>query len=75
MSSIKSNGKLRGRKRYRCNLCLHQWVDKRGKKTDYKRYYLDWLHKRRTLAEIASILDISIPKLTKNLMLLSGQKD
>lgn len=56
---------MRGRKRYRCNLCLHQWVDKRGKKTDYKRYYLDWLHKRRTLAEIASILDISIPKLTK----------
>ncbi|MEZ5691506.1 MAG: hypothetical protein R3D71_07570 [Rickettsiales bacterium] len=45
LSSIKSNGKLRGRKRYRCNLCLHQWVDKRGKKTDYKRYYLDWLHK------------------------------
>lgn len=56
---------MRGRKRYRCNLCLHQWIDKRGKKTDYKRHYLDWLHKRRTLSEIASKLDISIPKLTK----------
>lgn len=56
---------MRGRKRYRCNLCLHQWIDRRAKKTNYKRHYLDWLHLRRTLAEISKQLGVSIPKLSK----------
>lgn len=46
-------------------MCLYQWIDRRGKKTNYRSHYLDWLHKRRCLAEIARYLDISIPTLTK----------
>lgn len=63
--SAKSNGRLRGRQRYRCNSCLYQWVDKRGKRTDYTRHYKDWLFGRRTLLEIASKTGISVPKLSK----------
>lgn len=56
---------MRGRQRYRCNSCLHQWVDRRGKRTDYRRYYSDWIFGRRTLSEIAEIIGISIPTLTR----------
>lgn len=65
-SHCKKNGKKRNRQRYFCKNCNHQFVDLRGgSRLDYGRYYLDWLHKRRTLSEIASDLDISIPKLTQ----------
>jgi hypothetical protein len=44
---------------------LHQWVDKRGKRIDYHRYYVEWLMRRRTLTDIANILAISVPKISK----------
>lgn len=37
-----------------------------GSRIDYRRHYLDWLHGRRTLAEIAIRLGISYPTLQKH---------
>jgi hypothetical protein len=42
---------------------LHQWCERRGRKTNYKNYYHEWLFGRRTLAEICTHLDISYPTL------------
>lgn len=42
---------------------MHQWRERRGKKTNYKNHYHEWLFGRRTLAEICTNLDISYPKL------------
>jgi len=42
---------------------LYRWVDRRGKKTNYKNYYREWLFSRRTLTEIAEKLEVSYPKL------------
>lgn len=61
----RKNGHLRGRQRYRCVVCFHQWVERRGKRVDLKGYYLEWLFGRRTLVQIASQLDCSVPTLRK----------
>lgn len=42
---------------------MYQWRGFYGKQIDYERYYHQWIFGRRTLTEIASYLDISIPTL------------
>lgn len=42
---------------------MYRWSDRRGKKTNYRKHYHDWLFCRRTLSEIAEKLDISYPTL------------
>ena len=63
--SVKKNGKLRGKNRFRCSSCFYQWVEKRGKRINYSNAYKDWLLGRRTLAAICNNLDVSYPKLNK----------
>ena len=66
-SDIKKNGHKRYRQRYRCRLCNHEWLDGRGgTRKNYCRYYLEWLHGRRTLAEISNTLSMSLPTLQKH---------
>jgi hypothetical protein len=44
---------------------LYQWVDRRGKRIAYERYYEEYLLGRSTLSVIANKLSISIPTLRK----------
>jgi hypothetical protein len=55
----------RGRQGWRCNLCLYRWTISGNHKRDYRRYYREWLFGRRTLNDISSALEISLPKLQK----------
>jgi hypothetical protein len=44
---------------------LHQWCERRGKKIAWQQHYHAWIFVRRTLAEIAAKLGISVKTLRK----------